>query len=73
MLNLHSMPLQSSQQQFEEVFEYIEVESSTVKRRWWASEQYDNIVQDISNYREGESYWRWVDEKWVSCRPARVR
>lgn len=74
MLNLHAMALQSSPQQFEEVFEYIEVENSTVKRRWWASEQYDTIVQDISSYKEGGSYWKWTDEEWVSfCRPAQVK
>lgn len=64
--NLHSMPLQASDQVFQEVFEFIEIESSTVKRRWWASEQYDSQRQDIAKFQEIGSYWKWIDDSWVS-------
>lgn len=65
-LNVQGMPLQSSEQLFEEVFEYIEVENSTVQRRWWGSQQYDNKRPAIPHFKEGGSYWRWIDDTWVS-------
>ena len=63
--NLHSIPLQASNGLVHEVFEYMEVESSIVKRRWWAAEQYDNQRPDIARFQESGSYWKWIDGDWV--------
>jgi hypothetical protein len=40
------LPRQQSYVVVEEVFEYIEVESSCVRRRWWASEKHDKSSQE---------------------------
>lgn len=63
--NLYSLPLQAANELVHEVFEYMEVESSIVKRRWWAAEQFDNQRTDIAKFPESGSYWKWIDESWV--------
>lgn len=65
--NVRSLPLQASEALYHEIFEYIEVESSTVKRRWWASEQHDSHRQEIADYPERGACWEWTDNAWVSC------
>jgi len=57
---LFILPLQESDTVFEEVFEYIEVEHSCVKRRWWASERHDCLRKrptliGLPNTKE----WQW--------------
>lgn len=64
--DFRNIPLQSSTCLCHEVFEYIEVESSTVKRRWWATEHYDKISVDVESYKETGSNWEWIDNSWVS-------
>lgn len=54
------LPRQQSHVVVEEVFEYIEVESSCIRRRWWASEKHDESRQEpicikLPDRRE----WRW--------------
>ena len=50
----------------EEVFEYVEIESSTVKRRWWASESYECYREKIIDVTEPKvGTWTWQDERWV--------
>lgn len=51
-----------------ERFEYLEVESSTVQRRWWASDHYDHLKRPISEIVPNE-YWVWSDDQWVSRQP----
>jgi hypothetical protein len=63
---VESLPKQSCTALVEEVFEYVEIESSTVKRRWWASESYDSYRENITQSPEESEAWRWVDETWVS-------
>jgi hypothetical protein len=63
--NLQSLPLETGKELVHEVFEYMEVESSIVKRRWWAAEQYDNQRTEIAKFPESGSYWKWIDGGWV--------
>lgn len=63
---IESLPCQECDQIVEEVFEYIEIDSSTVKRRWWASESYDSYRENLTQSSEEHQYWEWVDESWVS-------
>jgi hypothetical protein len=65
--NIYNVPLQSCELVCHEVFEYIEVDASTVKRRWWASEQYDSLRKPTTQYKDRGSYWEWIDDSWVSC------
>jgi hypothetical protein len=62
---IESLPNQQCVELCEEVFEYLEIEYSTVKRRWWASDSYDsfrmNITQSVEN-----GQWRWTSDRWVS-------
>jgi hypothetical protein len=63
---LESLPDQECSLLVEEVFEYVEIESSMVKRRWWASESYDAYRGRIVDVADEKTNWKWVDEKWVS-------
>ena len=63
------LPHQETPLLVEEVFEFIEIEGSNVKRRWWASENYwnlrDNSILELSD--NGKT-WHWVDETWkIDC------
>jgi hypothetical protein len=50
----------------EECFEYIEVEASTVKRRWWASEDPQSIRSNLTLIDDDHGDWHWLDKSWVS-------
>jgi hypothetical protein len=63
---LESLPDQECPLLVEEVFEYVEVESSMVKRRWWASESYDTYRGKIVDVSDSDSNWKWIEENWVS-------
>jgi hypothetical protein len=63
---IESLPNQECSALLEEVFEYIEIDSSTVKRRWWGSESYDSYRKNITQSTEGSDTWGWIDENWVS-------
>ena len=59
---IFNLPLQNqSNEVYEEVFEYIEVEFSTVKQRWWASEQHDQIRPKPSLIVPDSSLFEWDD------------
>lgn len=62
------LPYQQSEMIYHEVFEYIEIESSTVKRRWWGSENqssWRSSPEDITNY---DSSWEWMSSSWcIDC------
>ncbi len=60
-----SLPLQESNFLVEEVFEYLEIEKSSVKRRWWASEIYDDLRPNLTEVEDNGQNWRWIDECWV--------
>jgi hypothetical protein len=62
---IESLPDQESSLLVEEVFEYVEIDSSMIKRRWWGSESYDSYRHNIIGVKE-ESNWEWIDENWVS-------
>lgn len=53
----------------EEVFEYIEVSQSLVKRRWWAGEQYDDIRTSPSKmiHTNTRDDWRGGDDWMIDC------
>lgn len=60
------IPAQTAPTIVEEIFEYIEVEYSTVKRRWWALEN-PLLTQDNATdiVKDGKT-WQWLDKSWVS-------
>jgi hypothetical protein len=62
---IQSLPNQECRQLVEEVFEYVEIESSAIKRRWWASESYDSYRENITESPNDSVAWRWIDESWV--------
>lgn len=54
------LPKQQAQVVVEEVFEYIEVESSCVRRRWWASEKHDEFRHPPECIEvPDQSEWHW--------------
>lgn len=54
------LPKQQAQVVVEEVFEYIEVESSCVRRRWWASEKHDEFRHRPEYIGvPDQSEWQW--------------
>lgn len=64
---IESLPNQQCDELWEEVFEYLEIEYSTVKRRWWASDSYDSFRANITQSSDSEDgHWRWISENWVS-------
>ena len=50
----------------EECFEYLEVESSTVRRRWWASENPFSLRESITAIDQRREKKDWIDRSWVS-------
>ena len=68
--DIHLLPYQHCRHVYEEMFEYIEIESSTIKRRWWASEKHDSYRRKPSNFVSEGCELTWVDNAWVSedCR-----
>lgn len=56
----------------EECFEYIEVEASIVKRRWWASEDPLCLRENLTLVEENGRGWHWLDKSWVSFRKGRI-
>ena len=68
------LPYQTADLIFEEVFEYVEVENSTVKRRWWASETHESRRQDPLQCKEAGNSWVWVDDEWkIDCSGQSIR
>ena len=65
---IESLPGQQCSELTEEVFEYVEIESSMVKRKWWASESYDGYHKQIFDVDDTGANWKWIDEKWVSLK-----
>lgn len=63
--DIRSLPLQESKFLVEEVFEYVEIENSKVKRRWWASENFDALRPNLTEIDEKGQDWRWIDATWV--------
>eukprot|EP00977_Amphora_coffeiformis_P011238 scaffold2704_cov159-Amphora_coffeaeformis.AAC.8 len=63
--NICLLPFHSGTVVTEECYEYIEVESSVVKRRWWASENPRASKPNLTTFDEDGEGWRWVDPKWV--------
>lgn len=63
---IESLPDQDTKELVEEVFEYIEISGSLVRRRWWASESFDSYRQNITNAQDDAAAWKWIDDKWVS-------
>lgn len=63
---IESLPGQQCRELIEEVFEYVEIESSMVKRKWWASESYNGYHKQIYDVDDAGANWKWFDEKWVS-------
>jgi len=60
------IPAQNGPSITEECFEYIEVDYSTVKRRWWASESHLSPRENITEIEEDGTTWHWLDNAWVS-------
>ena len=63
---IESLPGQQCRELTEEVFEYVEIESSVIKRKWWASESYNGYHKQIFDVDDSGVNWKWLDEKWVS-------
>ena len=63
---IESLPNQECTELVEEVFEYIEVDGSMIKRRWWASESYDSYRENITGNMEENEAWKWINDSWVS-------
>eukprot|EP00980_Cylindrotheca_fusiformis_P027998 scaffold22575_cov141-Cylindrotheca_fusiformis.AAC.29 len=65
---IESLPCQECEQLVEEVFEYIEIDGSTVRRRWWASESYDSYRENVTQLLKAGHCWEWIDESWaIDC------
>ncbi|CAJ1945620.1 unnamed protein product [Cylindrotheca closterium] len=68
LLGIESLPGQECDHLIEEVFEYIEIDSSTVKRRWWAAESYNSYRANLTLSDEKHENWRWLDDSWaIDC------
>jgi hypothetical protein len=48
----------------EECFEYIDVDNSVVKRRWWASENPNSARKNLTTIEDDGDKWHWVDSCW---------
>ena len=64
---IESLPDQECSELVEEVFEYVDIENSMVKRRWWASECYSGYHKQIFDVDDTATTWKWLDKKWVSA------
>ena len=53
----------------DEVFEYLEMDRTTMKRRWWASESHDKSRSSPSLHNvPGGNRWEWKDDRWsIDC------
>lgn len=60
------IPAQTGRTVVEECFEYIEVENSTVKHRWWALENSRLKSDDMTLIEKDGKTWQWLDKSWVS-------
>ena len=65
--DIRSIPFQRSMKLTIEVFEYLEIENRSSKRRWWASDRHDVPRCDPALLKTG-SLWSWLDKEWVSFR-----
>lgn len=52
----------------EECFEYLEIEYSTIKRRWWASEDPLQTAESVPDIDRKRHDFRWLEKAWVSSR-----
>jgi hypothetical protein len=59
------LPAQAGTVITEECYEYIEVEGSVVKRRWWGTENPYAKKPNVTSINEDGENWRWIDSKWV--------
>jgi len=65
---IESFPEQECSVLTEEVFEYVEIENSTIKRRWWASECYNGYHKETFGVDDTQKNWKWLDESWaIDC------
>jgi hypothetical protein len=66
---IYILPHQESCSIAEEIFEFIETEDSTVKRRWWASESYWSLRNsNILHLKDDGHSWHWLDDAWkIDC------
>ena len=47
----------------EELFEYIEIENGSVKRKWWASEKHNN-ERPSPAFLDSMKDIEWTDQNW---------
>jgi hypothetical protein len=64
VVDIYQLPFQRSAVIVEECFEYVEVESSSVVRRWWASEN-PHAPRDNLTVVASDGEWHWIDKSWV--------
>lgn len=64
VVDIYQLPFQCSAAIVEECFEYIEVDSSSVIRRWWASEN-PHAPRDNLTVVASDGEWHWIDKAWV--------
>jgi hypothetical protein len=64
-VDIYRLPGQRVDAIIEECFEYIEVESSAVKRRWWGSENSGALRENLTEVESDGRNWRWLDKSWV--------
>eukprot|EP00536_Pseudo-nitzschia_multiseries_P004057 jgi/Psemu1/323294/estExt_fgenesh1_pg.C_650034 len=65
---IERLPGQQCRELTEEVFEYVEIENSMVKRKWWASESYNGYHKQIFDVDDSGANWKWLDRRWtIDC------
>lgn len=64
VVDIYQIPFQRAAAIVEECFEYIEVDSSSVVRRWWASEN-PHAPRDNLTVVASDGEWHWIDKSWV--------
>ena len=66
---IYNIPHQEGNCIVEEIFEFLELEDSQVKRRWWATESYWNLRNDkILELPDDGKSWHWTDDAWkIDC------
>lgn len=62
---IESLPQQEAPFLVEEVFEYVEIDGSVVRRRWWASDSFDSYRPNITEADDDFAKWKWLDNNWV--------
>lgn len=60
------LPFQEASLVYYEVFEYVEIESSVEKRRWWACENPASQKWAPHQLSDKPVGWHWLDDTWVS-------